>query len=962
MSESRRADAPATNLVKAVDPAALELATRAAEAAGETFGNAFAPGLPLTPFDGVSGLPRAWDFPTGYNLKGRADRDGRLSFTLLKSLIDSYDVASMCINHRIDDIRSLAWNVRAADWVEQDIPQEIARARAALKKPDGVNTFRSWLSMFLQDVLRYDAGTLHRRRNMGGQVIGLEVVSGVTIAPVLDYYGRRPAAPAPAYVQYVAGTPWKWLTTADLIYSPFRPQSDSPYGIAPMEQVLLSANTDMRFQNHWMNWFTEGNVPEGFATAPEDLRTPEQLEKWEAYWDAMNTDVRTKHKLKMMPHGTELTFPRDKKFDDAFPMFLMRKVCAAFHVTPNDLGFTEDVNRATGDTQVDVQFRIGTLPLVRHVEDILNDYLQDDLGLPVVFEFDTGQEKEDRENAAKADEIDIRNGVISPDEAREKRHGLATDASRPTPRFVMTTSGPVLLASLTASSAPIDPQTAAPESTPTAPAPEAPAAPVAKAALVPATEVAGMALLAADTGRVLMIQRAVVEGDPAAGRWEFPGGHLEAGEEPAAASVREWSEETGLRWPDTARLTDTWDKGKYRLHVAVIDAESMLPINPSEGRVTNPDDPGGDAIEACAWWEVADLPGMPALREEARATPWELLTMVTGGTGSLDDIRKELQRWKANTLTRLKRGQRPRLFVSDVIPAATIRKVWTALNAVTDTGAVDGAFALAEDDAGPKAGTPSWRDDPPVRTPQHDVDLALTDHWAPRMRAALRAVWTRTELLDAITAAQYNRPPIRKDQSPPPPPDGVAALMAGADTDGVSDALKALQIDAYEIGIKAAQAQLGLTAPDWDAWRPGIPAERVTGGAGWLAVTAEADVTVRDITETTAARLAAAIEAGVADGDSVDGIARALNRILDDPSRAELIAHTESARMLTAAAMDTYVEMGVQEWDLLTSSGACPTCLEVADSNPHPIDGDVKQPPIHPRCRCAASPRVPKAK
>jgi len=57
------------------------------------------------------------------------------------------------------------------------------------------------------------------------------------------------------------------------------------------------------------------------------------------------------------------------------------------------------------------------------------------------------------------------------------------------------------------------------------------------------TEVVAGALYDAD-GRVLIAQRPA--GKPLAGRWEFPGGKLDPGEEPFAGLVRELREELGI--------------------------------------------------------------------------------------------------------------------------------------------------------------------------------------------------------------------------------------------------------------------------------------------------------------------------------------------------------------------------------------------------------------------------------
>lgn len=141
---------------------------------------------------------------------------------------------------------------------------------------------------------------------------------------------------------------------------------------------------------------------------------------------------------------------------------------------------------------------------------------------------------------------------------------------------------------------------------------------------------AGLAVVANDTGRVLMLQRALSEdgSDSNGGKWEFPGGTLDEGEEPYTAALREWREETGLKIPD-GHLVHEWisSDGIYQLFVYRISNEDYLQINldHEDRSVLNPDDPDGDQIEVIAWWAVDDLQGNPALRDEVLDTPWELL-------------------------------------------------------------------------------------------------------------------------------------------------------------------------------------------------------------------------------------------------------------------------------------------------------------------------------------------------
>lgn len=154
-------------------------------------------------------------------------------------------------------------------------------------------------------------------------------------------------------------------------------------------------------------------------------------------------------------------------------------------------------------------------------------------------------------------------------------------------------------------------------------------------------KVAGLVVKADDTGRVLLIQRALDDEDPAAGTWEFPGGHLDKDEDALAAAVREWQEETGAELPGSTSVVGSWTapNGIYRGFVAVVPGESYISLNRPhrERRVANPDDPQGDATEVTAWWPITALPDMSLLRPACRDTPWSLLagaSLPQGPTGN----------------------------------------------------------------------------------------------------------------------------------------------------------------------------------------------------------------------------------------------------------------------------------------------------------------------------------------
>lgn len=189
-------------------------------------------------------------------------------------------------------------------------------------------------------------------------------------------------------------------------------------------------------------------------------------------------------------------------------------------------------------------------------------------------------------------------------------------------------------AGLTASASPSAQEapmtTQAPEVMPTdQPMPEAP---VMEAPLDTPTH-AGVAVQAADTGRILMIQRSLNQGDDppeVAGTWEFPGGGIEGEETPAEAAWREFGEETGLPQPP-GEMTGGWvsANGIYQAFVFTTPVEAAAfpdGINPDHEAAVmdNPDDPGRRVPDVQAWFTREHIEGMgTAIRPEvAEGTDW----------------------------------------------------------------------------------------------------------------------------------------------------------------------------------------------------------------------------------------------------------------------------------------------------------------------------------------------------
>lgn len=122
---------------------------------------------------------------------------------------------------------------------------------------------------------------------------------------------------------------------------------------------------------------------------------------------------------------------------------------------------------------------------------------------------------------------------------------------------------------------------------------------------------AGIAVRAADTGRVLMLQR------KDSGEWEFPGGKLNDGEHPYIAARREWQEETGRRLPRGNHLS-SWNHGNYQGFVHEV---------PSEFEVG----PRGEDKEQLAWWDPNHMKRSRAVRQELHSSrAWNKVSKAGG--------------------------------------------------------------------------------------------------------------------------------------------------------------------------------------------------------------------------------------------------------------------------------------------------------------------------------------------
>ena len=253
------------------------------------------------------------------------------------------------------------------------------------------------------------------------------------------------------------------------------------------------------------------------------------------------------------------------------------------------------------------------------------------------------------------------------------------------------------------------------------------------------------------------------------------------------------------------------------------------------------------------------------------------------------------------------------------------------------------------DDAGPKGQTPPGGGGQPD-WPGWQRDLALVAVYTKRIGQAFAAAIGKAR--DLIADWQAGKLPV------------TVQSLIGAVADIIRAALDAILpnvwTEGYALGDASATAVLNAGPPDWGDWKPGDPkaAAKIADETGLRNLLDEYDVRgISAVADSKMDDLAQAISEGVRAGEPVDTVARDLPGILDVKNRAEMIAHTEIARAVSAASMDRYSDAGVTRTEWLTAPDdgrVCVACQANRDAGPIPT-GDlfpsgVPSPPGHPRC------------
>jgi hypothetical protein len=373
--------------------------------------------------------PRSFDYPIGYNINIRPRRDEPISFDTLRSLADNYDLLRIVIETCKDEMVKIPYSFRAkrlpgmskAEVLKTTAKdQRVRELHTFFEYPDREHDFAQWMRLMLEDYLVIDALSVYPVMTKGGKLWGLEIIDGATINRLIDPDGRTPAPPDPAYQQILKGFQAVTLTTDELMYRPGNLRPHKFYGFSKVEQIVMTINIGLRRQIFTLNFFTEGNVPEGVLLCPETWQE-EQIKMAQEQFDAyLAADLGNRRKVVFAPGGTgaKLEWSKKDALKDEFDEWLARVICYTFGQSPT--AFSKQTNRATAQTAVKDAEAQGNKPTMDFVANRINEFIArfwkyEDIEFAWLDERD-----EDAKESAEIAKIYVATGIKTPNELRDE--------------------------------------------------------------------------------------------------------------------------------------------------------------------------------------------------------------------------------------------------------------------------------------------------------------------------------------------------------------------------------------------------------------------------------------------------------------------------------------------------------------------------------------------------------------
>lgn len=295
-------------------------------------------------------------------------RIGKPGAGLYRNWYEHADIVRAGIDFLKTQVSTAEWDIVQYDRAGRKPDPGIQKAiRELFEQPNRTAvSATSFFSELVLDLLVLDAGVSEKERTYGGELASLWPVDGAMVL-VNRFWDGDPATPR--YWFQPTPTYSVPFLNDDMVYMMSTPRTYSPVGLSYLETLRLTIDAALSSDNYNARQ-VQNAAPDGIMDLGEGAR-PEQVEAFRTYWSA---EVAGRGAMAFLGGTKGAKFVnfrpsnRDMQFRE-WQDFLLRKTCAVLGISPQDLGFTFDINRATGEVQQEKTETRGTRPLMGTVQD-----------------------------------------------------------------------------------------------------------------------------------------------------------------------------------------------------------------------------------------------------------------------------------------------------------------------------------------------------------------------------------------------------------------------------------------------------------------------------------------------------------------------------------------------------------------------------------------------------------------
>ncbi len=275
------------------------------------------------------------------------------------------------INIRRSQVSSAEWDIVPYDKNKPYSKRLQRQLKMLFLRPNPSNdSFRSFVEPIVEDIIVLDAGVVEKERDLSGNLHHLWPVDGATIKVNANWDGQNEV---PRYYWYPDHKERATFRNDEMLYIMANRRTNSPVGLSPLETLKHTIEAEL-YGHEYNRRQVAGAAPDGVLDLGEGMTEPD-VQKYRSYFEAEVAGrgaigfIGGSKGAKWIPFRAN---NREMQFLE-WQIYLVRKLAVVLGITPQDLGLTYDINRSTGETQLQISEDRGLRPLMTLLQDYFTE-------------------------------------------------------------------------------------------------------------------------------------------------------------------------------------------------------------------------------------------------------------------------------------------------------------------------------------------------------------------------------------------------------------------------------------------------------------------------------------------------------------------------------------------------------------------------------------------------------------